>query len=69
MKLAQRLTEPSTWAGFGVAAHALGTLLADPKNPMSYMQLFGGLMAAFLPEAAQAQVPPPPAAPGAPTAS
>jgi hypothetical protein len=50
MKLAQRLTEPSTYAGLGVVAQQIPGLIAAPVNPMGWMTVIGGLLAIFMPE-------------------
>ena len=45
-----RFMEPSTWAGFGVACHAISLLLVDKGNGAAWAELFGAVAAVVLPE-------------------
>lgn len=47
-----RLLEPSTWAGLGVACHAVSLILADKGNGAAWGELVGAVAAVVLREKA-----------------
>jgi hypothetical protein len=40
-----RFKEPSTWAGLGALMPSLGELFINPKNPLAWVGVIGGLIA------------------------
>jgi hypothetical protein len=48
--LLSRFCEPSSYAGLGVAANAIGEMITHGPNGSSAAQAAGGILAFFLPE-------------------
>lgn len=45
-----RIKEPSTWAGIGLVAQAVASLLADPRNVQAWASLITGVAAVLIRE-------------------
>lgn len=45
-----RIKEPSTWAGIGLIAQAVATLLSDPGNVQAWASLAAGVAAVIVRE-------------------
>lgn len=45
-----RIKEPSTWAGIGLIAQSVATLLADPSNVQAWASLATGVAAVMIRE-------------------
>lgn len=40
-----RLQEPSTWAGLGALMPSIGEVFINPKNPLAWFGVIGGIIA------------------------